>query len=382
VKKADSVILMLLTKDWSIFFLSRTHILSGAIRETRQLTLTQERLFAELYAEFPALLRRALRADPTLQVPVLANDKVLTRMQMNILAAQAAADEPGFLETTEYEVRLNAELQRLMELAVYTALRKANLVPERKIEAPVRGIYSRDFVTSTHRIFAPTPATFWKAMQRAGVTYTTHLKPHNCKLHESGPIWELQLQSVQQELAAPEKNATRAEELRKQLRGLQKDIARYKQHLEQYEVCRRKVSEVERALQFNDGACVLFRDFVNLYNEQGGHVKNLVLVLITRGEDGELLVRKINNFCSDKETSGCDAFYMADVLEFHLKSKADGGSGMFDDITFITQSGDHGPHFACNSTVYNETRVFTKYGKRLHNLSLCSYHAYNRSQNT
>jgi hypothetical protein len=73
---------------------------------------------------------------------------------MNILASQAAAAAAGFLEAKEYETRLDAELQRLMQLSVYTALRKENLVPERKTEPPVRSMSSREKL--------PHPTQFWR----------------------------------------------------------------------------------------------------------------------------------------------------------------------------------------------------------------------------
>ena len=65
-------------------------------------------------------------------------------------------------------------------------------------------------------------------------------------------------------------------------------------------------------------------------------------------------------------------------MDHHLKSKAEGGSGFFDDVDTIIQSGDHGPHFSCVQTVYNETTFFERYGKKVHNKFLCSYHAFNR----
>ena len=92
------------------FFLSRTHIDSGASTQTRQLTMTQERLFAELHAEMPALVRRAVHADPSLRA--FDNAPVLTRLHMNVWAAEAAAAVDGFLEASEYTARLRAELQR------------------------------------------------------------------------------------------------------------------------------------------------------------------------------------------------------------------------------------------------------------------------------
>ena len=155
------------------FFLSRTHIDSDATLDTRQLTLTQERLFAELHAEMPAVLRRAVCANPSLQVPVDLPSHPQANEHLSLAGRWGGG---GFLEAKEYETRLDAELQRLMQLSVYTALLTENLVPERKTEPPVRSMSSRDFVASSHPILAPQPATFWKAMERAGVKYTTHLK--------------------------------------------------------------------------------------------------------------------------------------------------------------------------------------------------------------
>ena len=89
------------------------------------------------------------------------------------------------------------------------------------------------------------------------------------------------MQSVQRELAE-KPDPARAEQLRKQQRNLQKDISRYQLHLAQYEVCRKKVTEFENSLRYKDGRCLLLRDFVNQYNEEGGHVKNLNFVKIAR----------------------------------------------------------------------------------------------------
>ena len=123
--------------------------------------------------------------------------------------------------------------------------------------------------------------------------------------------------------------------------------------------------------------CVLYRDFVNMYNEKGQKVKNLVLVKLTRNDRNTLDVVKLHNFCTDSK-SGCDAFYVADVFDHHLKPEAQGGSGEFDNIDHITLCGDHGPRFACVETVFNESRFFKKYAKCLDLKFLCSYHAYNR----
>ncbi len=154
-------------------------------------------------------------------------------------------------------------------------------------------------------------------------------------------------------------------------------LANYETHLKQYAECRARVQQCEADLKFGDRTCLLYRDFVNTYSEAGSKIKNLVLVKITRGADGQLVVEKRHNLCSSKQ-AGCDAFFVADVMDFHMKAVTDGGSGFLEHEDHIIQSGDHGPHFACCETVWNESQFFDKYGKTLSNLFLCSYHAYNR----
>ena len=166
-------------------------------------------------------------------------------------------------------------------------------------------------------------------------------------------------------------------QLKKRQRDLQTKVARYDLHLKQYEQCRSEVKLAEEALSFNDGKYVLYRDFVNCYNEAGQKCKNLVLVKVTRGENGELVAEKLHNFSTDKR-SGCDAYFVADVFEHHLKPRSKGGSGCLEDIKHITLSGDHGPHFSNIQTLWNESTFFSKYGKTVHLKFLCSYHAYNR----
>ena len=207
--------------------------------------------------------------------------------------------------------------------------------------------------------------------------YSCRIKPHSCPLHDKGPLWELQLQKVNAQLASVAETHADFLKLQKNQRDLRTKVARYHRHLEQYSKCRDAVKAVETSLRVGDGRCVLYRDFVNCYNERGTKVKNLVLVKLTRGEDRDLVVEKIHNFCTDKE-SGCDAYYVADVFRHHMTTEEKGGSGLFDDIKEIFLAGDHGPHFASVQTVYNESTLWTKWGKLVHPMFLCSYHAYNR----
>ncbi len=214
-------------------------------------------------------------------------------------------------------------------------------------------------------------------IQDSGIKYTCKIKPHSCPLHDQGPVWELQLKQINAQLAAGNQTAVVATKLRQRQRELTKKVSRYELHLKQYAVCRDALKAAEDALRCGDRCCVVYRDFVNMYNDKGNKVKNLVLVKITRGEDGELIVTKLHNFSTDSK-SGCDAYYVADVFRHHLTPAALGGSGMFDDIDRITLGGDHGPHFASIQTMWDESTFHARFGKTLTILFLCSYHAYNR----
>jgi len=149
---------------------------------------------------------------------------------------------------------------------------------------------------------------------------------------------------------------------------------KYRLHKAQYEKCRDEVEKLEARLL--PGECLLFRDFVAQYTADGSKMSNLQLVCLYRNvKDGPLFQFQVSNFSL---TQSQDKFYVADVMDFHMKPEADGGSGLLSKYTTIYVSGDHGTHFSDIYTVYNESRMFEKYGKVVHIVSLCSYHCYNR----
>jgi hypothetical protein len=94
------------------FFISRTEILSGAKTNTRRLLKPKGRVEAELYAEFPAVLRQAASRDPDMLPDSSKPNKVLTSMQKNLLASIHAATQYSFNQATEYKTRLDTELER------------------------------------------------------------------------------------------------------------------------------------------------------------------------------------------------------------------------------------------------------------------------------
>jgi hypothetical protein len=78
------------------------------------------------------------------------------------------------------------------------------------------------------------------------------------------------------------------------------------------------MKDLEKRLK--PGECILYRDFVNQYNSDGKKVNNLVLVVMWRDKVGDPLnVKKLSNLCSDAESRSCDAYYVADVMAFHLE---------------------------------------------------------------
>jgi hypothetical protein len=106
---------------------------------------------------------------------------------------------------------------------------------------------------------------------------------------------------------------------------------------------------------------------------------NLVLCVLWREKDkGPLHVLNIHNFCTDKDTQSADAYFVADVMDFHLQTKSDTHPGTFDAFTKIYLTGDHGPHFSSAQTANNESTFYEKYGKKVESHFLCSYHAVNR----
>ena len=154
-------------------------------------------------------------------------------------------------------------------------------------------------------------------------------------------------------------------------------MKRYRLPIEQYEVQRPFIKDLERNLK--PGECVLYRDFVNQYNANQAKVANLQLVVLSRDKIGApLTVQKISNFCSDKDTASCDSFFVADVMAFHMTPKGKHSSGLLSGFSKIYQCGDHGPHFVSRQTVLNESRFHELYEIELENHFLCSYHAYNR----
>ena len=179
---------------------------------------------------------------------------------------------------------------------------------------------------------------------------------------------ELRQQGYDLELEQIETGA-RAEELRIRVRLL--DI-----HDEQLAKCRPYLKYLEETLL--PGWCIVYRDFVNSYDEEQ-KVSNLVFVVLWRENAGEpLRIKKIHNICASEEMNSCDSFYVEAAFQFHLKSKSDGGSGFFERFHTMIICGDHGSHFSSAQTIWQEAMWSIMYNKKVYLIFLCSYHAFNR----
>ena len=98
-----------LMHEYGQFLMARSDIFSG---ELRHLSITKDRVEAELFAEQPEILRKAAKQDPTMLPDRSRSEKHLTRMEMDVLAAEYASRQPGFSQAEEFTIRLAEELQR------------------------------------------------------------------------------------------------------------------------------------------------------------------------------------------------------------------------------------------------------------------------------
>ena len=362
------------------FFESETSVFSGATR-TRKLLIPKTTLLQRFSAKYPELLRGKATQSPELLKPG-RHSKHYTLFQAGCRAATWAAHQAGFDEKKEFDTRLDAAVQRDLDLLVNKRLRNLGIrtspVERRastKVDLSVEG-----FDPANYDIKAPADQTFWKVLEARGIRYTQVHNPCQCPIHDNGPAHEAALAKVDQEIQANvrlEQDQTvrnKRRDLLSERRALQKDVDLYRQHLRQFEKQRKYVQNLEARLEPGEG--VLYRDYVNDHDETGAKICNLQFVLVERKvKDGPLVLTNISNLA---EKEACDAYFTADVFDFHLSKGDEHHPGLFDHIHTLYIVGDHGPHFSSNNTILNETNFFSKYGKKVYAIFLCSYHAFNR----
>ena len=378
------------------FFEDNTGVISGSERLTRVLAIPKFELMCRLFGDYPTLLRQLNAAHRGL----LSSLPAKSRLRVAMEAALASEKMPGFSEGAERDRR--TDMARKKYRAKLLAKRKRSnksILPARVNKTVVAEKQLSAAEEAQENLIQPIRyRRFLDLIKAAKIRWTKKSKPYNCPLHEKYPKWQADADTFANEEAAVMQmlkvlNSTlpltteqkqeagrlkdRLKVLRGKLRDLRSDIARYKRHEEQFERCRTELEELERTLPV--GEAVLYRDFVNQYNSGGKKIGNLQLVILFRTEEKMPLVQiKVYNFSGGDGGVKCDPFFVQDVMDFHMKPVDQGGSGLLGNFSKIHISGDHGSHFSSTKTIFNESRMFERYGIKVRIISLCSYHCYNR----
>ena len=348
-------------------------------------------MYALFVSTYPQILRQLHQENPSLvpQQHDIANhpDKTfenLTVLQRSILAAVRAKEKGNFdVEDEKTNLRLNFMANYHDRLQAKNSSRKKLGVRPQATKFKEAPTTTQEFwvAVDTDGVSPITYGCFWNILKRRKIKFTTKIHAHPCPLHQKGPGYVARLEAVRSQLAAlPEEKLTDLEAENKsallsKLTTYEKKVREWELHKEQFEHQRQYVQNVESTLLPRQ--CMLFRDFVNQHNGEGGKVIDLVLTVVWRDEEGHKQVLKLHHFCTDK-TKGTDAGFYKDVMDFQLSPKDEQHNGIFDNFEKIYLSGDHGPHFACNETLLWDSRVKEVYGKVVEPIFLCSYHAYNR----
>jgi hypothetical protein len=370
------------------FFEKYTGVYSGSDNGVRKMEMPKSTMAFRLYAELPGMYR-----ELSISHPELVQGKSDSRLGKGILEANKRALEPGFNAALEASVRFDMARSRYNAKLLKKRLAKNRDIMPARLPGRAEPMFSELMYEMEDLIFPVADRTFYRTLKKMNVKWQTNAKPYVCPVCLEGPSDAAMLQVVLNEmgtikakqkqlhLIGNEPTELEKERLRLKLAHLssqqQKLDAKqkeYKLHLKQYAVCRPYVDDIIKNLQ--PGECLVFRDFVNQYGTDGTKIGNLQLVVLYRTKVGGLVRQlKVSNF-NRKPTT--DWFFVRDVMDFHLKGKLRGGSGLFDEFDRIYISGDHGSHFAAKQNIYFESTIFELYKKTVLLVFLCSYHCYNR----
>ena len=378
------------------FFEDNTGVISGSERLTRVLAIPKFELMCKLFGDFPTLLRQLNAAHRGL----LSSLPAKSRLRVAMEAALASEKMPGFSEGAERERRTDMARQKYR--AKLLAKRKRtnkSILPAKVNKTVVEEKQLSAAEQAQENLIQPIRyRRFLDLIKAAKIRWTKKSKPYNCPIHEKYPrvqadadrfaneetevMQTLKVLNSTPPLTTEQKQEVgrlndRLRVLRGKLRDLRNDIAIYKRHEEQFQRCRKELEDLERELPV--GEAVMYRDFVNQYNSGGKKIGNLQLVILFRTEEKMPLVQiKVYNYSGGLGGVICDPYFVQDVMDFHMKPVDQGGSGLLGNFSKIHISGDHGSHFSSTKTIFNESRMFERYGIKVHIISLCSYHCYNR----
>jgi hypothetical protein len=378
------------------FFEETTIVYSGTKSSLRTLPCNEWQWEAQLYAEFPRLLRLYALAFPRVLDPTYGQKKYTkgegrvlgwTAFKANILAAVAQGDTMDFEPDKELRDRRAAATARYN---IGRARHGGQLPPEtvaekeaRKTTQTKRTLDYEDastFSPTGHEVRPCSFATFKNFLKRRNCRFTTHEKAHPCNTCEEGPLLELALPALTKRAAA---YTTIDEEvpakLRQQIRITITKLGVYKLHKAQLETGRKELNK--KAADLLPGEALILRDFVNHHDLTGKKINCLHWVVQWRTTiGGPLHLLKLRHYCSDSMSQSCSAHYNSDVEAFHFKPAGDHNPGLFSKLGIhkVYIGGDHGPHFACFDSLYHEASCKILYGMEVELMWLTSYHAYNR----
>ena len=391
-KESDQVDCITLNM-YAAFFVKHSGVLSGANRERRTLAMPKHKLLSILFGEIPGMLRELVVSHPHL----LQSISSTSRLRRSLEAALAAAKQADFDQATEVSYRTAMAETIYRSTLDKKRMAACKILPGMAKEPREDQTFSAEQIEKAREIMPIGDRAFWETLKRSKLKYTTNLKPTICELCDSGVLHvaaadEITRKRVQntatiaslcahaseegREINVAEKQAItdcekQQEILLEEKRKLDPLLEKYAMHQAQYAKCRRVVQKIEDELE--PGECLLYRDFVCQYCASGAKMSNLQLVCVYRNKKGgQLRQIQVSNF-SLMESN--DKYYVADVMDLHLR---EGGSGLLKKFRKITISGDHGTHFSDIGTIYNESGMSAKYGKEVRIVSLCSYHCYNR----
>jgi hypothetical protein len=384
------------------FFRDRCALSSSFARESATLVLrmTYQQMEAQFYAQFPSLIQDACKLQEGL-VDEAKEAKSPTRFQKAVLAVHrndfAPYDERlSFIKKTQQK-KLQQCAERLKNVSRVKPADKDQ--HEWENEAADFMLDDKD-LGGVDSVRPMCQRSFLQAVSNAGIKFTTKYHPHECPIHSKGrQVYELAYAKakneealiLQKQLSYPNMPAdildkTKLEALKEELEKAQNGMGQYDRHQRQFEVCRDYIHSIEDNLKI--GECVVYRDFVSQYlfgaDFLGDKMNNLQLVLVWRDTESNCLTSfKVANFCGDKATMNHDAYFTADVFDFHLgcgdEKTSNDFSRLFQTFDTIYMVGDHGGPFSSKQTFYNESLMQTKYKKKIRVLFLCSYHAYSRA---
>jgi hypothetical protein len=374
-----------MTHMFRTFFMDSTHQCSGA--DNSKARIMDKELFAwegQLHAAWPGLLRALSKSHPEL-LPSM--DDIPKKGWSDFDACLLSAVHT---ETPDPEAERKERYDEFLRTYVAQLARTRGCLPpatkkEKAAAAAVRAARTKSrmtkevFVPAEYTIKAPSLEMFRTWLESEGLRFTRFSVPHPCPLCTQGPVNEAVFVNLSTQ-AAEMKTANEPIplELSQRLTKLRTDIRIYRIHLRQLEAARSEAKKAEDGLV--PGECMVIRDFVNHHDHSGKHVKCLHWVMMWRGKADEPIKRlKLRHYCSDPASMNTDSYYQADVTDFHFNEDNEHCPQLFKEFDTIIFVGDHGPHFASHATLYNESTLLRRFGKKIKIMFLASYHAYSRA---